>query len=81
MLWIYHWKKCLTSYCFSTKVYTKRGGSLNSCHRMTSSYVKDLLSLENVYLILFECENKFMFIPKGVAVQLSPKMYVRDLSL
>ena len=30
----------------------------------------DLLSLENVFLILFEYENKCKFIPKGVAVQL-----------
>ena len=32
----------------------------------------DLLSLENVFLTLFEYENKCKFIPKGVAVHLSP---------
>ena len=50
----------LTSYCFSSKVHTKRdGSSAVNCHLITGTNVKDL-SLENVDLILFEYESIYL---------------------
>ena len=50
----------LTSYCFSSKVRTKRdGSSAVNCHLITGRNVKDL-SLENVDLILFEYESLYL---------------------
>ena len=58
MLRIYH-LKMLTSYCFSSKVNTKRdSSSAVNCHLITGRNVKDL-SLENVDLILFKLENLY----------------------
>ena len=50
----------LTSYCFCSKVHTKRdGSSAVNCHLITGRNVKDL-SLENVELIFFEYESLYL---------------------
>ena len=72
MLRIYH-LDFFISYCLSTKVSVRicQKGWLFSCHLIIGRYVKDLLP-ENVFHVLFKYENKWKFIPKGMAVQLPP---------
>ena len=70
----------LTSYCFSPKAHAKRdGSSAVNCHLKTGRNVKDL-SLENVYLILFEYENLYLKVWQ-FSCHLIIGRIVKDLSL
>ena len=70
----------LTSYCFSSKVHTKRdGSSAVNCHLITSRNVKDL-SLKNVDLILFEHESLYLNVWQ-FSCHLIIGRNVKDLSL
>ena len=70
----------LTSYCFSSKVHTKRNGSSAvNCRLITGRNVKDL-SLENVDLILFEYESLYLKVWQ-FSCHLIRSRNVKDLSL